>query len=221
MRYVRLWHRVTVALMVAVLLGGSSRAVAQTANTEDVVYLKDGSIVRGTVVEQVPGQSLLIRTKDGSQFRYSMDLVSRITREPMQGVGPGQQQFQPVRGGKSGGTALLLSLLLTGGGQFYNGDIGLGAGLLLTGLISAPFFVDATVTCYDSGDQCGVSLGLGVIFFGSKIFSVIEAPMGSRRWNRSHGFALDVTPRPDVRVARAGHGPADLRVGVSLARIEF
>jgi hypothetical protein len=205
-------------MLVAALLlaGGFESAAAQTVTEEDVVYLKDGSIVRGTIVEHVPGQSVLVRTRDGNQFRYTMDLISRITKEPVASQGPAQLP----RGGKSGGTAVLWSLLLTGGGQFYNGDVGLGVGLLLTGLISLPFFVDATVTCYDSGDQCGVSLGLGVIFFGSKIFSIIEAPMGSGRWNRAHGFALDLTPQPDVRVARTSFA-TDVRVGVSLARIAF
>jgi hypothetical protein len=28
---------------------------------EDVVYLKDGSVLRGTIVEQVPNESILIR----------------------------------------------------------------------------------------------------------------------------------------------------------------
>jgi hypothetical protein len=215
MSYRSLFRRATL-LLAAVLLGGSATsAAAQSSNEVDVVYLKDGSIVRGTIVEQVPGQSLMVRTRDGSQFRYTMDLVSRIAREPVQGVSP-----QLPRGGKSGGTAVLWSFLLTGGGQFYNGDYGLGAGLLLTGIISAPFFIDATVTCYSDGEQCPVSLALGVIFFGSKIFSIIEAPMGSRRWNREHGFALDVTPQPDVRVARTPV-TTDVRVGVSLARIAF
>ncbi|HET7040049.1 MAG TPA: hypothetical protein VFH97_09175 [Gemmatimonadales bacterium] len=221
MRHPQLLRTVTLALAVILLVARAGQAAAQS-DLEDVVYLKDGSIVRGILVEQVPGQSLLIRTRDGSQFRYPMDQVARITREPPQATAPAAAPPQIRQGNpKSGGTAVLYSLLLTGGGQFYNGDAGLGLGLLLTGLISAPFFVDATVTCYDSGEQCGVSLGLGVIFFGSKIFSIIEAPMGTRRWNREHGYALDLTPRPDVRVARTPYGPADVRVGVSLARLAF
>jgi hypothetical protein len=48
---------------------------------QDVVYLKDGSVVRGTIVEQIPGISIKIRTNDGSEFVYKMDLISRITKE--------------------------------------------------------------------------------------------------------------------------------------------
>ncbi len=48
---------------------------------QDVVYLKNGSIIRGMVIEQVPGKSLKIRTRDGSVFVYAMDEVERITKE--------------------------------------------------------------------------------------------------------------------------------------------
>lgn len=205
----------------ALVLGAPAHVVAQDGELEDVVYLKDGSIIRGVIIEQIPGESVLIRTRDGNQFRYQMDEITRIAKEARHTATPSEEPQQLRPGGKSGGTALLWSLLLTGGGQFYNGDYGLGTGLLLTGIISAPFWIDATVTCYDIGDQCGVSLGLGVLFFGSKIFSIIEAPAGSRRWNRRNGYAVDLTPRPDIRVLRVANGPTEIRVGASFARIAF
>ncbi len=34
----------------------------------DVVYLKNGSIIRGVIVEQVPNKSLTIKTADGNVF---------------------------------------------------------------------------------------------------------------------------------------------------------
>ncbi len=47
----------------------------------ETVYLKNGSIIKGTIVEEVPGQSLKIQTRDGSVFVYKMDEVERITKE--------------------------------------------------------------------------------------------------------------------------------------------
>lgn len=47
----------------------------------ETVYLKNGSIVRGEIVEQVPGQSLKIKTRDGSIFVYQMSEVEKIARE--------------------------------------------------------------------------------------------------------------------------------------------
>lgn len=50
-------------------------------NIQEVVYLKNGSVIKGIVIEQVPGESLKIQTKDGSVFAYKMTEVERITKE--------------------------------------------------------------------------------------------------------------------------------------------
>lgn len=50
-------------------------------NLEEVVYLKDGSSIRGTIIEQVPNQTLKIQTKDGSVFVYKFIDVGKITKE--------------------------------------------------------------------------------------------------------------------------------------------
>ena len=47
----------------------------------ELVHLKNGSVVRGTVIEQIPGESIKVQTKDGSVFVYKMDEVSAITKE--------------------------------------------------------------------------------------------------------------------------------------------
>jgi hypothetical protein len=47
----------------------------------DVVYLKNGSIISGSIIEQVPNENLKIQTKDGSVFVYPMSDISRITKE--------------------------------------------------------------------------------------------------------------------------------------------
>ena len=48
---------------------------------QDVVYLKNGSIIRGTIIEQVPNKSLKIKTNDGSVFVYEINDVEKITKE--------------------------------------------------------------------------------------------------------------------------------------------
>ena len=47
----------------------------------ELVHLKNGSVVRGAVIEQIPGESVKVQTKDGSVFVYKMDEVSAITKE--------------------------------------------------------------------------------------------------------------------------------------------
>src|SRR4051812_45874354 len=55
---------------------------AQTlADYEEVVYLKNGSIIRGVIIEQVPGKSLKIQTKDRNVFVYQMEEVEKISKE--------------------------------------------------------------------------------------------------------------------------------------------
>lgn len=70
--------KVLIALIM--LVSFSTYGMAQNSYTE-VVYLKNGSIIRGVVVEQVPNVSLKIKTADGSIFAYPMAEVEKITKE--------------------------------------------------------------------------------------------------------------------------------------------
>ena len=46
-----------------------------------VVYLKDGSKVVGTIIEQIPNVNVKIKTKDGRILVYTLDKVKKITKE--------------------------------------------------------------------------------------------------------------------------------------------
>jgi hypothetical protein len=48
---------------------------------EDIVYLKNGSIIHGTIMEQIPGESIQIKTKDGNVFVFKMDEIEKMTKE--------------------------------------------------------------------------------------------------------------------------------------------
>ena len=48
----------------------------------EVLYLKNGSIIRGMIIEQIPNVQVKIQTSDGSVFVYTMDQVLKITKEP-------------------------------------------------------------------------------------------------------------------------------------------
>lgn len=50
-------------------------------NMEDVVYLKNESVIRGIIIEQVPNVSVKIQTKDGSIFVFKYDEILKITKE--------------------------------------------------------------------------------------------------------------------------------------------
>lgn len=68
--------RFFIYMFVLLIAAASSMAMAQ-----DVVYLKNGSVIKGSVVEINPSESLKIRTADGSLFVYNMSEVDRIERD--------------------------------------------------------------------------------------------------------------------------------------------
>ena len=51
------------------------------SNYQDVVYLNNGSIIRGVIIEQVPNTSIKIETADKSVFVYQMDEIEKFTKE--------------------------------------------------------------------------------------------------------------------------------------------
>lgn len=57
------------------------------ADFEEVVYLKNGSVIRGIIVEEFPGKSVKIQTREKNLFVYQLDEVEKITRELYSGSG--------------------------------------------------------------------------------------------------------------------------------------
>ncbi len=54
---------------------------AQQEAYKGVVELKNGSIIKGTIIEQIPNQQIKIQTADGNVFVYQMDEVSKLKKE--------------------------------------------------------------------------------------------------------------------------------------------
>ena len=67
-------------LTILLFIAGLAEGKAQT-NYEDVVYLKNGSVIRGVLIEQIPNVSLKIQTKDNNVFVYKIDEVLKIAKE--------------------------------------------------------------------------------------------------------------------------------------------
>ena len=180
----------------------------------DVVYLHDGSIIRGMIIEQIPNESLKIQTRDGSVFVYEMAEVQRLTRESaqlqpawapngnrtvtpdlQQGTGPAQPVTQPVPGTsrKAPGTATALAFLVTGAGHIYAGEGGTGFILLITGA-AAPYIGASLSNCndsyngyyYDSScDYTPLYIGIGVSAF-TWLYSLVDAGRAAKRTNREN-----------------------------------
>ena len=65
--------------------------VAAAQNYQEVVYLKNGSVIRGVIIEQIPNQSVKIQTSDGNIFVYELSQVEKITKEQV--MAPVQQRY--------------------------------------------------------------------------------------------------------------------------------
>ncbi|MCB0755465.1 MAG: hypothetical protein H6603_02295 [Flavobacteriales bacterium] len=48
---------------------------------QDVIYLKDGSIYKGIIIETVPNVSYKIKSKDGNVFAVKIEDIEKITKE--------------------------------------------------------------------------------------------------------------------------------------------
>lgn len=66
------------------LVAFSIEVMAQSV-TRDVVTLKNGSVVKGSIIEMKPNESVKVSTSDGSIFVYNMSEIEQITKE---GIAP-------------------------------------------------------------------------------------------------------------------------------------
>lgn len=67
--------------MVSLVLALSACVCVNAQSWQEIVYLKNGSVIKGLIVEQIPNESLTIKTPDGSKIICNMADVERITKE--------------------------------------------------------------------------------------------------------------------------------------------
>ncbi len=58
--------------------------ITNAQQQKDVLYLKNGSIIKGTITEMNPSTGLKIKTADGSLFVFSMDEVEKMEKETVE-----------------------------------------------------------------------------------------------------------------------------------------
>ncbi len=159
------------------------------SNYQDVVYLKNGSIVRGIIIEQVPSESIKIETADRNIFFYEMDEIEKATKEPKLGEAV---KFNNNSKFKRGYIGIVELNYLFGVGNhglsrieanIINGyqfnpyfSLGLGTGLrwyMYEGgsAIFIPIFADFRVNFMDNKVSPYFSLGIGYSFDATDSFS--------------------------------------------------
>ena len=175
----------------------ASPAFAQ--QMEDVVHLKNGGLVRGTIIEQIPGVSLKIKTRDGNVFVYKMDEIAKMSKEPVMEMGRhiGAKKKNPwIAGG--------LSLLIPGAGQAYNDQLGKGAiylGTVIVGFALLSSAVEDNYKIYGrlidpDDDDRKAALGIP-LWLGGHTWSVVDAYLSANKINEqnqqpSYGHLIEI-----------------------------
>ena len=52
----------------------------ENSSSIDTIFLKNGSVLKGIIIEQQPNIQIKIKTKDGSLFVYKIDEIEKITK---------------------------------------------------------------------------------------------------------------------------------------------
>ena len=159
-------------VLFAILVSGF--AIFAQSEMRDVVYLKNGSVVKGTIMEEAVGKYVRIDTPDGSIFFYEMNEIEKIVKEkvatpetkvetPETKVATNQNSmpvqnnnymYMPPR--KSTFGAGFLSFLIPGAGELYASDWDKGWGTIAWTLLGEPAIVGfCSLFGYD-----GLSVGL-------------------------------------------------------------
>lgn len=159
----------------------AASTVAQP-NIVDVVYLKNGTIIQGVIFVHIIGESIQIQSVDGNRYDFTMDDISRISREPLAQLYEIPRR-EPVLG-------CLLSGLVPGAGQFYNEDYGLGATFFAANVVGwvvlfsayeKPLYGDWYVP---SRNEPRALMGLAIIF-GSTFMSMFDAVFVADEMNKT------------------------------------
>ena len=156
-------HPLIIFIMLAVFT-----IIATAQETEDVVYLKNGSVVRGTITELTPNTNLKIRTRDGSLFVFEMDEVERVAKEPR------RVQKRPILEEDTEATISLNAQESAFGGLLLGAHSKVGMGQPFIGALG---FYDTEIDLKGLSDQGAAKNRIGFINLACKTPSLLRQLM--------------------------------------------
>jgi hypothetical protein len=146
---------------------------------EDVVYLKNGSIIHGTIIENVIGVSIKIQTADRSIWVFKMDEIEKITKEdkPASSTSIPDEKSQNLSNTKGYYNVSTAGLILV------DYDIA-GTATMVNGYKWSPFFSTGAMISFDAyGENLYAPLGLDVRG------EILRAPV-TPYWYAQAGFPI-------------------------------
>lgn len=194
--------------------------LAQAQNYEDVVYLKNGGIIRGMIIEQIPDKSVKIQTRDQNVFVFEMEEVEKFTKEPVV-----QNAQSSNKGLKAGYRGIVEPGMDLGVGDYsmdrfkfnvVNGyqfnpyfSAGIGTGFRYyfeADAVLLPVFADLRTNFIDNIVSPYLSLGIGYSFDATNNFESV-------------GFLLN--PAMGVRFMISENAAMTVGLGYEMQRMKF
>lgn len=150
---------------------------------QDVVYLKNGGVIRGIIIEQIPNKSIKIETVGKNIFVYPMDEIEKTTREAYSGKEINQSNKKSFQSGYTGNIEVVaavndelnsVKIDVVNGYQFnpyFSMGLGIGAQSYEDANITlVPIFANWKVNILSSKFSPYVSLEAGYLFNSTKDF---------------------------------------------------
>jgi len=163
---------------------------------QDRIIKRDGTEESVKVLEVTPTQVKYKKfsRQDGPIYTISKSEIFKITyedgsEEMFRNIPSSSQRNITSKNYRSPGTAMALSFLIPGGGQYYNADYlkgGIMTGVYVGGWILMISGISST-SFYDNGGTALTIAGAGLIL-GSYIWSIIDAPIGAQNYNEKMGL---------------------------------
>lgn len=179
------FRKLTRFLPLLLMLFSAFLLQAQTGQNEDVVYLKNGSEIRGTILEMDTEGDIKIELLGGSVLVYPMSEVQRITREPKKVQLPQKREATLKEKGFFNNTDIGFNIG-SNYGSYYGGGTSLG-------------FTLQDVMGYRFNKWIGVGAGIGIDLYNS--YQIPISPV----YLRVEGQILS-EPITPIYYAEAGYG---------------
>lgn len=187
------------ATLRGILLREGRTVATEASSPRDIVYLKNGSTVRGTMLELIPDSTVKILTADSSVFVFRVSEVERMTTEPpveQYVASPQMAQKEPMD--QRSFAPKPLSFTVHGGVGIPVGELGKTTGTT-AGLANTGFIVGADLN-YMLGDIASWVTSLDFSFHG-----IDETALGvPTSISRDIGSWLLVWPVTGIRITPVG-----------------
>ena len=177
-----------------------------TASIADTIHLKNGTVIEGTIIREIPDVSVAIETAQGKVFTYNVQDVFKVDRRPSRPV-PRISPLPTIR--KDPTLSGLLSAVVPGSGQIYNNQYLKGSGFFLATIIGGGTTLNAVY--WRKTDGLGVVRGKRVQLIGAGLMTAIIYTGGitdAVAWSKMINYfnEQDAKKRPSIGINRTSHG---------------